>query len=80
MRLSVVEHGHGPLQKLPLGIIRTLCGHVPGPILVMSYRRSLFGKWFANCLQQGMKRTTEWSCGEVEIFAAFVSKKNSCAY
>jgi hypothetical protein len=68
------------MQKLPLGIIRMLCGHVPGPILVMSYQRNLFGKWFANCLQEGMKRATEWSNGEVEIFAAFVSKLNSCAY
>jgi hypothetical protein len=55
MRLGIVDHGHRPLQKLQLSLIRALVGHVPGPILVMSYRRGLFGKQFAACLQRGMR-------------------------
>lgn len=80
MRLSVVEHGHRPLQKVQLAIIRALVGHVPGPILVMSYRKELFGKQFAACLQRGMRGTGAWTDGEREVFAAFVSKMNDCGY
>ncbi len=80
MRLPIVETGHRPLQKLQLAMIRALVGHVPGPILAMSYHRGLFGKTFSACLQAGMRNTSEWTDGETEIFAAFVSKKNRCAY
>jgi hypothetical protein len=80
MRLGVVDHGHRPLQKAQLAIIRALVGQVPGPILVMSYQRNLFGKFFAACLQAGMRKMTAWTVGEVEIFAAFVSKQNHCTY
>lgn len=80
MRLSVVEHGHRPLQKLQLAIIGSLVGHVPGPILVNSYRKELFGKQFAACLQRGMRGVGAWTASEREVFAAFVSKMNDCAY
>jgi hypothetical protein len=80
MRLDVVQHGHRPLQKLQLRLIRALVGTVPGPILVMSYRRKLFGTQFAPALEEGMRRGRAWTQPEREIFAAFVSKLNHCAY
>ena len=80
MRIAAPEHGHRPLQKLQLGLIRALVGHVPGPILVMSYRRKLFGRQFAQCLEEGMRRGSAWTQPEREIFAAFVSKLNQCDY
>jgi hypothetical protein len=80
MRLRVLEAGHRPLQKFFLGLIKRYVGVAPGPILTMSYRRDLFGKFFAACLQEGMRGATEWRLGEVELFAAFVSKLNSCQY
>jgi hypothetical protein len=80
MRLASVEHGHRPLQKLQLALIRGLIGHVPGPILVMSYRRALFGTQFSQCLEAGMRKGRAWTQPEREIFAAFVSKLNSCSY
>jgi hypothetical protein len=81
MRLHILENGHRPLQKVILSLMKaTFTGHVPGPILVMSYRRELFGKYLARCFQEGMRGATEWSVGEVELFAAFVSRLNECKY
>lgn len=81
MRLKVLEHGHRPFQKIILSLIRAVSdGHVPGPILTMSYRRELFGRYLAACFQEGMRGASEWSVGEVELFAAFVSRLNECKY
>lgn len=81
MRLRILEKGFRPLQKAILGILRAISGgKVPGPILVLSYRRELCGKYLAPCYQEGMRKATEWSLGEVELFAAFVSKLNECKY
>jgi len=81
MRLEILENGHRPLQKIILGLIRaTSEGQAPGPILVMSYRRELFGKYLAPCYQEGMRGAAEWSVGEVELFAAFISQLNACKY
>ena len=81
MRLQILETGHRPFQKVILSFIRAVSGgHVPGPVLVMSYRRELFGKYMAACFQEGMRGGKEWSLGEVELFAAFVSRLNECKY
>lgn len=80
MRLKILDHGHRPLQKLVLKFIKMMMGNVPGPIAVFSYRRDLFGKYFNDCIQEGMRGASEWSKGEVELFAAFTSKVNECRY
>jgi len=80
MRLRILENGHRPLQKLLLALIRRHIGVVPGPVLTLSYRRQIFGRFFAACLHEGMRGAKEWRLGEVELFAAFVSKLNACQY
>jgi len=81
MRLKILEEGFRPLQKAILSLLRAISGgKVPGPILVLSYRRDLCGKYLAACYQEGMRKATEWTLGEVELFAAFVSKLNRCKY
>jgi hypothetical protein len=81
MRLRILETGYRPLQKLILGGLGVMTGgQVPGPILALSYRRELCGKYLAACYQEGMRKATEWSVGEVELFAAFVSSLNACRY
>lgn len=81
MRLTRLETGLRPVQKIILRIFKIITGGlVPGPLLVLSYRRELCGKYLAACFQEGMREATEWSVEEVEIFAAFVSKLNSCQY
>ena len=80
MRLQVLMHGHTPLQKIQLRIMRAFCGRALEPVLMMSYRRNFFGKHWARCLQDGLRHAREWSVGELEIFAAFVSSLNRCRY
>jgi hypothetical protein len=80
MRLHILEQGQSRLQKVLLRVIRLLAGRVPGPILLMSYRRDLFGKHFAAAMHEAMRGPSEWGVGEREIFAAFVSRLNQCLY
>ena len=80
MRLRILETGHRPLQKILLRLIKLYSRDLPGPVLTLSYKRKLFGQPFAACLQEGMRGAKEWSIGEIELFAAFVSKLNACQY
>jgi len=80
MRLEILKSGHRPVQKVFLRIIEQIMGHVPGPISVMSYRKEIFGATLSACFEEAMRGGTEWTDGETEIFAAFVSRVNSCAY
>lgn len=81
MRLQILEDGYRPLQKILLAGVRLVYGGpVPGPIRVMTYRRELFGKYLAAFGRDAMRGATTWSIGEVELFAAFVSRINECKY
>lgn len=55
---------------------------LPGPdvIRVMLYRPELFGQYFSDALQALLQGPSDWSIGERELFAAFVSSKNQCAF
>lgn len=81
MRLKNVETGHNAVQKQRFEAIKArLDGRVPDPIRTFSYRRDFFGKHFAVCYHEAMRLSSEWRIGEVELFAAFVSKQNQCKY
>lgn len=45
-----------------------------------SYRPELFGSYFIHGVQEVLRESSEWTVGECELFAAFVSRKNSCQY
>lgn len=81
MRLDF-EAEFRPLQRFKVRMMKLVTGtkHVPGPIVAASYAPKLFGTNFALALEQAMRNMTHWSVGEVELFAAFVSKQNRCAY
>jgi len=80
MRLAALERPRGALQSLRFFIMRALFGQVPGPTLALSHRRDFCGKRLARCFQVGMRQAREWTVGEVEIFAAFVSTLNRCRF
>ena len=80
MRPEVLKHGHSRLQKMQLAILRWFTGRALEPVLMMSYRRNFFGKHWARCLQEGLRNAREWSVGEMETFAAFVSSLNRCHF
>lgn len=81
MRLDIVENGHRRFQRFVLRIMERLAGRETlAPVYIMSYRSEFCGKDIARCLQESMRGAKEWSKGETELFAAFVSRVNQCPY
>lgn len=76
MRLSVLDE---PEAWAPQFLKKTL-GFVPGPVAVMQYRPDFFGRHYARALQEGLRGGEAWRRGELELFAAFISSRNQCAY
>lgn len=67
MRLKMLEH---TLKNESLSDIRR----------ILSYRSSFFGQPFSAYLQSALRGPSDWSVGERELFAAFVSRQNQCKY
>jgi hypothetical protein len=80
MRLALLTKPVTLVQKVRFAIMRALVGQVPGPWLTLSCKRHLAGKHLARCYQEGLRRARQWSVGEIEIFAAFVSTLNRCHF
>jgi hypothetical protein len=53
----------------PIGVVKTL-----------HYRSDVFGLPFSNALDIAMRAPSDWSAGERELFAAFVSSLNQCPF
>ncbi len=66
MRLAAIQ---GTLTERDFDVVRT-----------MRYRSELFGRPFSMVLQQVMRGPSDWSPGERELFAAFVSRQNQCVF
>jgi hypothetical protein len=66
MRLDAVDRVEAPR---PLGVLKTL-----------HYRPVLFGRPFSDALDLAMRGPSDWSDGEREFFAAFVSSLNQCQF
>jgi len=73
MRLAVVDAGADELREQlgrePSGVLRTL-----------HYRPEIFGRPFSDALDQAMRGPSDWTAGERELFAAFVSSLNQCPF
>jgi hypothetical protein len=81
MRLKNVKSGHRLAEKLKLFFINLLMrGKLPDVVRTLLYRPELFGRPFSAALQEVMRGPSEWSVGERELFAAFVSRKNQCPF
>ena len=52
----------------------------PDVLRTLLYRPEFFGKAFGTLTQSVMRHSQEWSDGECELFAAFVSRKNHCPF
>ena len=80
MRLRKVHTGHGLRDRAMLGVMRLMAGHAPGVLRTLMYRREFFGGPWTDLTQQVMRGPSQWSVGEREIFAAFVSRLNQCVF
>jgi hypothetical protein len=81
MRLACVESGHEPAEAQVLELIRTQRGVEPPDVLkTLPYRPELFGRPYSEVLDLAMRGSSDWSAGERELFAAFVSSLNQCPF
>jgi hypothetical protein len=80
MRLKRVHSGHKLGDKLMLIAMRMMAGHAPGVVRTLRYRKEFFGRPFSALTHQVMRGDSEWTVGEREMFAAFVSRLNQCVF
>ena len=66
MRLSVVDAVE---VERPLGVLKTL-----------HYRPELFGRPYSDVLDVALRGPSDWSPGERELLAAFVSSLSECRF
>lgn len=80
MRLRRVHSGHRFGDKLMLAAMQMMAGHAPGVVRTLRYRKEFFGRPFSELTHEVMRGPSEWSVGEREMFAAFVSRLNQCIF
>ena len=81
MRLAVVDSGHAPAEAAVLEQIRQARGTEPvGVLKTLYYRPEVFGRPYSDVLDLAMRGPSDWSAGERELFAAFVSALNQCPF
>ena len=66
MRLECLDEVEAPR---PLGVLKTL-----------HYRPEVFGRSYSAALDLAMRGPSDWTPGERELFAAFVSSRNQCLF
>ena len=49
-------------------------------VKTLHYRPELFGRPFSAAVDAAMRGPSDWSAGERELFAAFVSSLNQCVF
>ena len=81
MRLRCLEHGHDPQEAKMLDFIREQRGAEPPDVLkTLHYRPEIFGRPFSETLDLAIRGDSDWTAGERELFAAFVSSLNQCPF
>ena len=81
MRLQCLETGHVAEEAEMLEFIRAQRGAEPPDVLkTLHYRPEVFGRAFSETLDMAMRGESDWTHGERELFAAFVSSLNQCPF
>jgi uncharacterized peroxidase-related enzyme len=81
MKLAKVESGDSLVSKLKLGAMRLQLGErAPDIARVLLYRPELFGAPISKYAQRLLRDASEWTVGERELIAAYVSHCNECRY
>ena len=81
IRLDCVDRGHAPGESAVLDLIREQRGMEPtGVLKTLYYRPELFGRPYSDALELALRGPSDWSEGERELFAAFVSSLNQCVF
>src|SRR5262245_39529178 len=80
MRLEVFHTRQTLSARLIAQIVRFVDGFSPDIVRVFLYRKEFFGELFQSGFHETLRGDSEWSFGERELMAAFVSARNQCRY
>jgi uncharacterized peroxidase-related enzyme len=81
MKLQSIAKGKGLRHRIKLGLVGTILGERPSDIVsVLFYRPELFGGHLGRYVHALLRGTSEWTLGERELFATYISHCNSCRF
>ncbi len=81
MRLANVVRGDRLGARVLYALVRVISGfRAPDVVRTLQYRRHLFGMPHSAHTHAVMRGPSEWTVGERELFAAFVSRLNQCLF
>ena len=81
MRLPKLETGHRLPQKLILDLAPLVFfSETMDVVRVFMNRPEFFGKTFCDLAHVVMRGPSDWGVGERELFGAFTSSLNRCAF
>jgi AhpD family alkylhydroperoxidase len=81
MRLDILNRGYRPGTKLLFAIIRLFSGHpVPDAAKLVFYRPDFYGGRAKEFTHEAMRGPSDWSVGDRELMAAYVSQVNESAF
>ncbi len=80
MRLTQVEHGHAADAAAEIEAALARGEFVSDIRRTLVYRPELFGRPFSELMQDVMRGPSDWSAGERELIAAWVSRQNQCPF
>jgi uncharacterized peroxidase-related enzyme len=81
MRLDILNRGYRPATKLLFAVIRLFSGHpVPDAAKLVFYRPEFYGARAKEFTHEAMRGPSDWSVGDRELMAAYVSTVNGSAF
>ena len=79
MRLDILDRGHRLHTKAIMALIRVFSGHpVVDAVKLAFYRPNFYGG--GQLTHEAMRGRSDWSVGDRELMAAYVSKINKCPF
>jgi hypothetical protein len=81
VRLHVLDRGHPIATRALFVLMRVMSGHpAPDVVKTLRYRPEFFGHRMSALFQEVMRGPSEWSVGDRELMAAYVSRVNACDF
>jgi uncharacterized peroxidase-related enzyme len=81
VRPRVLEHGYGFGAKLLFRVVRMVSGRpLPDAARITFYRSDFYGTNAKRLTQEAMRGRSEWSVGDRELMAAYVSRVNDSPF
>ena len=81
MRLEALDSGHGFGAKALFVMIRVMSRFpVPDVVKLLKYRADFFGAPMSAIFQEALRGPSEWSVGDRELMASYISKTNECEF